>query len=140
MARPPLQEVVFLPRNDTGNGWSVMCWNCATTWRLSDEARDKAKRNGKAKCPACYAKWRLTASKGAGMYQGMQRKVSENALKLREALSRPNGEVPTTMSGLAKVLGVSRQAVHQWVTGRSKPGLEFCRKMSSLYGLRMEDW
>lgn len=55
-------------------------------------------------------------------------------------LVAPKTELGLSAAELAKRLGVTRQAVHQWITGKNPPSLEMCRKLEIETGIPMREW
>lgn len=45
-----------------------------------------------------------------------------------------------TQSDVAKVLGVSRQAVSQYLRGEALPSLEHAIRMRELFGISVDSW
>lgn len=60
-------------------------------------------------------------------------------MRLGELL-RQKTELGMSASDLAVKLGVTRQAVSQWMSGASSPGLEMARRIQDLTKIPMADW
>lgn len=66
------------------------------------------------------------------------RPVSRAAKQLTEILAPKKEQL--TQARLAIKLGVSRQAVHAWLTGISRPDLDHAFKLHALTGIPVDDW
>ncbi len=62
------------------------------------------------------------------------------ARALRARLTPPPGEVPDTQAELAERLGVTRQAVANWLSGQCLPSSKNMAEMERLYGIPMLEW
>jgi transcriptional regulator with XRE-family HTH domain len=62
--------------------------------------------------------------------------------RLRAALEKqPRGGVkPSTAAELARHLGVTPQAVAQWLAGHTTPNIQHLFRIEHLYGIKAEEW
>jgi transcriptional regulator with XRE-family HTH domain len=60
---------------------------------------------------------------------------TQGAAKLREVL-KPS----LNQSDLARELGVTRQAVYNWMQGIARPSLESMTRLEDLYGIPIRSW
>jgi transcriptional regulator with XRE-family HTH domain len=64
---------------------------------------------------------------------------SKAAARLAEALT-PRTELGMTAAELARTLGVTQQAVSQWLKGENIPRADMMRRLEDLTGVPMRDW
>lgn len=62
--------------------------------------------------------------------------------RLRAALEKqPRGSPkPSTPAELARHLGVTPQAVSQWLSGATTPNVQHLFRLEHLYGIKAEEW
>lgn len=69
--------------------------------------------------------------------------ISKGAVALRQRVNPPKESddgVPRTQSELARRLGVTPQAVSNWVNGHGTPSMEAAAEMERIFGIPMRDW
>lgn len=65
--------------------------------------------------------------------------LSKAAARLGEKL-KPRTELGMSAADLGRELGVTSQAVSQWLRGDNLPRPEVMRKLQELTGIPMQDW
>lgn len=68
--------------------------------------------------------------------------LTKGAIALRDHVkpAKPEGDVPRTQSELARHLGVTPQAVSNWVHGLGTPSVEVLAELERIYGIPMREW
>ena len=62
------------------------------------------------------------------------------AERLRACLDASPPDPPTTQADLARTLGVTPQAVSQWLDGTKRPTADRMAHLERLYGIPMREW
>ena len=70
--------------------------------------------------------------------EGMAKKAAGR--RLREWMAGDGDRPASSQADIAKMLGVTQQAVSQWVAGERTPGLVHMRELERLTGIVAWDW